>query len=201
MCIEDCYINVGDDLIAIKSGWDEYGIAYGRPSSHIVIRRIQGATRSSAGIALGSEMSGGISNIYVDDLVLNHGSTGIRVKSAAGRGGYVKHIYVSNVILRNVKTGIGLTGLYGDHPDDNYNPNALPHVEKIFIKNVVGYNITLAGNFQGLPQKPYKKIYLSNILLNINSTNSQTWNCSYITGYANAVLPQPCPSFLIGLIN
>ena len=38
--IEDCYISVGDDCIAIKSGWDQYGISYGRASSNIVIRNI-----------------------------------------------------------------------------------------------------------------------------------------------------------------
>lgn len=38
--IENCYISVGDDAIAIKSGWDQYGIAYGRPSSDILIRNV-----------------------------------------------------------------------------------------------------------------------------------------------------------------
>ena len=38
--IENCYISVGDDAIAIKSGWDQYGIAYGRPSSNILIRNV-----------------------------------------------------------------------------------------------------------------------------------------------------------------
>ena len=38
--IEDCYICVGDDGIAIKSGWDQYGIAYRRPSTNILIRNV-----------------------------------------------------------------------------------------------------------------------------------------------------------------
>ena len=38
--IENCYISVGDDCIAIKSGWDQYGIAYGRASRNIVVRNI-----------------------------------------------------------------------------------------------------------------------------------------------------------------
>ncbi|XP_042437081.1 probable polygalacturonase isoform X2 [Zingiber officinale] len=63
VCIEDCYINTGDDLIVIKSGWDEYGIAFAHPSSNISIRHIVGAAHSGAGIAIGSEMSGGISNV------------------------------------------------------------------------------------------------------------------------------------------
>jgi len=40
MVIENCYICVGDDGIAIKSGWDQYGIAYGRPSTNILIRNV-----------------------------------------------------------------------------------------------------------------------------------------------------------------
>jgi len=38
--IKNCYISVGDDGIAIKSGWDQYGIAYGRPSANIIIQNV-----------------------------------------------------------------------------------------------------------------------------------------------------------------
>ncbi|KAH7279642.1 hypothetical protein KP509_37G027900 [Ceratopteris richardii] len=116
VCIEDCYVANGDDLVSIKSGWDEYGIRYGRPSSKIVIRRLAGATRSSS-VPIGSEMSGGVSHVYVHGLNVGHASTGIRIKSAQGRGGYVKDIYVSDVFLRNVKTAIVFTDLYWEHPD------------------------------------------------------------------------------------
>ena len=40
MVIEDCYISVGDDAIAIKSGWDQYGVRYGRPSKNILIKNL-----------------------------------------------------------------------------------------------------------------------------------------------------------------
>jgi len=38
--IKNCYISVGDDGIAIKSGWDQYGISYGRPSANIIIQNV-----------------------------------------------------------------------------------------------------------------------------------------------------------------
>ena len=38
--IKNCYISVGDDGIAIKSGWDQYGIAYGRPSANITVHNV-----------------------------------------------------------------------------------------------------------------------------------------------------------------
>ncbi|MCH90799.1 polygalacturonase-like, partial [Trifolium medium] len=88
MLIEDCYISVGDDAIAIKSGWDQYGIAYGRPSMNIMIRNLVVRSMVSAGISIGSEMSGGVSNITVENLLVWDSRRGVRIKTAPGRGGY-----------------------------------------------------------------------------------------------------------------
>jgi hypothetical protein len=38
--VEDSYISVGDDAIAIKSGWDQYGIMYNRPCVNVTIRNV-----------------------------------------------------------------------------------------------------------------------------------------------------------------
>jgi polygalacturonase len=56
VCIEDCYIESGDDLVAVKSGWDQYGIKMARPSSNIIIRRVSGTTPTCSGVGIGSEM-------------------------------------------------------------------------------------------------------------------------------------------------
>ena len=142
VCIRDCFISVGDDLISIKSGWDEYGIAYGRPSSDIAIQNIAGSTRASSGIAIGSEMSGGISNVYVSNMVVTQAHAGIRIKTARGRDGYVKDVYISDIIISNVDVAIELTSLYGDHPDSYYDSDALPDVEGTVIENIMASNVT-----------------------------------------------------------
>ncbi|XP_058725945.1 L-Ala-D/L-amino acid epimerase-like [Vicia villosa] len=46
--IEDCYIVFGDDYVAVKSGWDEYGIAYGIPTKQLVVRRLTCISPTSA---------------------------------------------------------------------------------------------------------------------------------------------------------
>ncbi|KAI5400364.1 hypothetical protein KIW84_065305 [Lathyrus oleraceus] len=66
--IEDNYIVSGDDCIAIKSGWDQYGIKFGKPSQQIVIRRLTCISPDSATVALGSEMSGGIQDVRIEDI-------------------------------------------------------------------------------------------------------------------------------------
>ncbi|XLU53196.1 hypothetical protein S245_047844, partial [Arachis hypogaea] len=40
VCIEDCIVAMGHDAISLKSGWNEYGVAYGRPTENVHIRRV-----------------------------------------------------------------------------------------------------------------------------------------------------------------
>ena len=83
--IEDCYIVSGDDCVAVKSGWDEYGIQFGWPTKQLVIRRLTCISPFSATIALGSEMSGGIENVRAEDITAIHTESGVRIKTAVGR--------------------------------------------------------------------------------------------------------------------
>ncbi|KAM1431418.1 hypothetical protein ACFX2I_047373 [Malus domestica] len=190
VCIEDCYISTGDDLISIKSGWDEYGISYGRPSRNIIIHRITGKTETSAGIAIGSEMSGGVSEVHVEDLHFFGSKTGIRIKTSPGRGGYVRNIYISNMNLDGVGIALRFTSQYGEHPDEFYNPNALPKVERITFKNIIGENIKTAGLLEGLEGEKFLNICLSNITLNVSSKSP--WKCSSVQGYSDLVSPETC---------
>ncbi|KHN12937.1 Putative polygalacturonase [Glycine soja] len=84
--IEDCYIVSGDDCVAVKSGWDEYGIKFGKPTQHLVIRRLTCISPDSAVIALGSEMSGGIQDVRVEDIIAISTQSTVRIKTAVGRG-------------------------------------------------------------------------------------------------------------------
>ncbi|XP_020228854.1 probable polygalacturonase isoform X1 [Cajanus cajan] len=189
VCIEDCYISTGDDLISIKSGWDGYGISFGRPSTNINIRRLIGKT-TSAGIAIGSEMSGGVSEVHAEDIYVFDSRSAIRIKTSPGRGGYVRNVYISNMILANVDIAIRFTGLYGEHPDDTCDPNALPVIEKITIKDVTGEKVKRAGLIEGIKGDNFVNICLSNITLNVRS--KIPWNCSYVKGYSDLVSPEAC---------
>lgn len=190
VCIEECYISTGDDLIAIKSGWDEYGISFAHPSSNISIRHVTGETKLGAGIAFGSEMSGGISEVWAEDIHLFNSKHGIRIKTSPGRGGYIRNLYIVDVMMKNVDVAIRIQGQYGEHPDDKYDPNALPVINRITIKNVTGANIRLAGLLEGIHGDNFSNICLSNVILNV--TSSHPWNCSYVEGYSNKVFPESC---------
>eukprot|EP00268_Persea_americana_P035245 TRINITY_DN347_c0_g1_i1.p1 TRINITY_DN347_c0_g1~~TRINITY_DN347_c0_g1_i1.p1 ORF type:complete len:469 (-),score=56.84 TRINITY_DN347_c0_g1_i1:277-1683(-) len=190
VCIEDCYISTGTDLISIKSGWDEYGISYARPSSNIFIRRITGGTQSSSAITFGSEMSGGISEVHVDGLHVFNSKIGVSIQTSPGRGGYIENVYISDVIMTDVEVAIAVFSQYGEHPDDNYDPNALPIINRITFKDMTGKNIRLAGLLQGIEGDNFLNICLSNVTFTVIS--DPPWNCSYIQGYSMLVSPESC---------
>lgn len=193
VCIEDSSISIGHDAISLKSGWDEYGIAYGRPTTNVHIRRLHLRSSSGSSIAFGSEMSGGISNVEVHQVHLYNSPTGIEFRTTRGRGGYVKQIIISNAELENIVTAIVANGNSGSHPDDKFDPNALPVLDHITLQNMIGTNITLAGNLTGIEESPFTSIHLSNISLSITSGTSISWICSYVSGFSESVSPEPCP--------
>lgn len=192
VCIEDSYISTGDDLVAVKSGWDEYGIAYGHPSHGITIRRVTGSS-PFAGIAIGSETSGGIENVLAEHINLYNMGVGIHLKTNIGRGGIIRNITVSNVYMQNARKGIKFSGNVGDHPDNNYNPNALPVVKDVTVKGVWGEGVLQAGQIQGIKNSPFTGICLSNINLRGNvGPRNPPWTCSDVSGGAVQVSPWPC---------
>ena len=178
--------------MAVKSGWDEYGIAYGRPSSGITIRRLTGSS-PFAGIAVGSETSGGVENVLAENINLFNMGVGIHIKTNKGRGGFIKNITVAHVYVENARQGIKIAGDVGGHPDEKYNPDALPVVKGITIRNVWGVKVNRAGLINGLKNSPFTDVCLSVINLHgMAGSRAPNWKCSDVSGFAYQVSPWPC---------
>lgn len=191
--IEDCYIVSGDDCIAVKSGWDEYGIAFGMPTKQLVIRRLTCISPFSATIALGSEMSGGIEDVRAEDILAINTESGVRIKTALGRGGYVKDIYVRSMTMKTMKWAFWMTGNYGSHADNNYDPNALPVIQGVNYRDMVAENVTMAGRLEGITGDPFTGICISNVTIGLAAKAKKLpWTCTDIAGISSGVLPQPC---------
>lgn len=90
--IENSVFRTGDDAVVIKSGRDLDGRTVAKPSEFVVVRGND--MGGEDGIALGSEMSGGIRHVYFTDNILRSGSSAIRFKANLDRGGTVEHIGV-----------------------------------------------------------------------------------------------------------
>jgi hypothetical protein len=66
LLVEDCRFDQGDDAIAIKSGTNHDGWRLNTPSENIVIRNCT-VINGHQLVAIGSELSGGVRNVYVHD--------------------------------------------------------------------------------------------------------------------------------------
>ncbi|GLT25124.1 hypothetical protein SLA2020_002750 [Shorea laevis] len=192
VCIEDCYIESGDDLVAVKSGWDQYGIAMARPSSNIIVRRISGTTPTCSGVGIGSEMSGGIFNVTIEDLHVWNSAAGVRIKTDRGRGGYLANITINKITMERVKIPIRFSRGSNDHPDEEWDPKAIPKVNGIFISNIVSFNSTRAPILEGVQDSSFERICLENVTL-LGLARSATWHCEFVSGFTREVFPLPCP--------
>ncbi|KAH0464693.1 hypothetical protein IEQ34_004796 [Dendrobium chrysotoxum] len=203
MCIKDSSITVGHDAITLKSGWDEYGIYYSKSSSNIHITNVFLQSLFGSALAFGSEMSGGISDIQADHLQIYNSNIGINFKTTRGRGGFMKDILISDVVLQSVRTAINFDGHFGRHPDEKYDPEALPMINRITIKNVIGTDVSVAGALYGIENDSFTAICLSNINMTLTSSSetSTSWNCSNVSGFSQDVSPEPCSDLQIQYSN
>lgn len=177
----------------MKSGWDEYGISYGMPTKHLIIRRLICVSPYSAAIALGSEMSGGIEDVRAQEITAINTESGVRIKTAVGRGGYVKDIYVKGMNLHTMKWVFWITGNYGSHADNHYDPNALPEIKGINYRDVVAENVSMAGRLEGISGDPFTGICMSNVTIGMAvKAKKYPWKCVEVKGIASRVVPKPC---------
>lgn len=174
--VSNCLISSQDDCIAIKSGRNEEGRRVGIPSCDILIEHCK--FTSGFGIAIGSEMSGGVENVAVKNCVFENTYSIASIKAVRGRGGYVRNISYENCTHFNHSTehrdcewfrgAIYMDGFYGqvEFDSDKTAPidEGTPEVDGITLKNITLE--TTAGNaiyICGLPEKHYKNVRLENI--------------------------------------
>lgn len=99
--IEDCFIDTGDDCVCIKAGRDQDGWKEGRPTENVVVRRIR-TRRGHGGIVIGSELSAGVRNVWVEDCEFTGTERGIRIKTAPGRGGFVENVCFRQIRMSGI---------------------------------------------------------------------------------------------------
>ncbi len=179
--IKNSTFDVGDDAICIKSGKDKEGRDWKMPCQNVII---EGCTvlHGHGGFVIGSEMSSGARNIYVNNCLFNGTDTGLRLKSTRGRGGVVENIYVSNINMVNIGGDAFTFDLYyankpvvGKADGDSSSSDAIPPVteetpcfKNLYISNIVCQGAARAIYFNGLPEMPLDNLTLSNSLFVCN---------------------------------
>lgn len=133
--IEGCEFDTGDDCIAIKSGRNNDGRNTPIPSENIIVRNCH-MKDGHGGVVMGSEISAGVSNVFVEDCTMDSPELDrvIRIKTNTVRGGYVRDIYVRNIEVGECKEAVFRIELMYERRDGN--GPYMPDIRNIVLENV-----------------------------------------------------------------
>ena len=156
--VENCVFNTNDDAISIKAGRDQD--AWDRlPCENIIIRN-NNITSGVNGFCIGSEMSGGVRNIFVYENIVPRARRGINFKCNLDRGGQVENIYI-----KNIDFGICEEELFIFRMDyHGYRGNNYPtKFNDFFITDIKCDSVGVtAFKIVGVETQPIQRVYLKN---------------------------------------
>jgi polygalacturonase len=177
--IENSTFDVGDDGICIKSGRDEAGRKRGMPTENLLVRNCT-VYHAHGGFVIGSEMSGGAKNLYVENCTFIGTDIGLRFKTTRGRGGVVENIFINNISMKDVvgeailfdmyyeaKDPVPLAGEKREAPKVVMLPvtEATPQFKKFYVSNIVCDGAEKAVFIRGLPEMHIQDIELKNMII------------------------------------
>lgn len=168
MLIENCIFDQGDDAIAVKSGRNQDAWRLNMPSRNIVIRNCT-VKNGHQLLAIGSELSGGVENIYMENCQVEEGAKLnhlLFIKTNERRGGFVK-----NIRLKDIKAGKINSGVLGIETDVLYQwrdlvptyERRLTPIEDVYMTNVEASSVRFISRILAEEELPVKNVYLKNV--------------------------------------
>ncbi|MCF2519542.1 glycoside hydrolase family 28 protein [Dyadobacter sp. CY351] len=170
--IEGCTLDVGDDAICIKSGKDEEGRKRGMPTENGLIRN-NIVYNGHGGFVVGSEMSGGARNIFVQNCTFMGTDKGLRFKSVRGRGGVVEKIYAKDIYMKDIAQEAVFFDLFyfvkfatdGARDMREVVNEGTPVFRDMHFENIVCNGATKGVFIRGLAEMPVRNIVMENMVL------------------------------------
>jgi polygalacturonase len=179
--VSNFYYAGGDDAIAVKAGIDYLGRTFGRTTANIIV---EGAVvESGNGISIGSEMSAGVENVTMLDVmispVLGPIKHGPYLKSQRGRGGVVSNVFFSNWTVVGVANAIAMTLAY--HPNlPPTNSTATPQYSSLSFFDFTTIGCQNTFNLMGLNDSVIKNVIVDGLNASDHNVGSV---CNYVDGF------------------
>jgi len=168
--IEGCLFDTGDDCIAIKSGKNNDGRRVNRPSEYIIVRNCI-MKEGHGGVVMGSEMTGGVRNVYAENCAMDSPNLdrALRIKTNSVRGGTVENVYMRNVKVGQVADAVFKVNFqYGEKDTGAFTPM----VRNINMENVTCNKSKYGVRIDAYERSPVSGIYLKNCsFMNVEKGN------------------------------
>ena len=164
--IEGCDIDCGDDCISLKSGRGLNGARIGRPTENVLISHCVMNGRRFACIGIGSETSGGIRNVHIEDCKMTSRPYGIYIKSKIGRSGVIENIFCNNIEILSggfLHINLTTTGNKNTADDPVEGLAGYPTGRNFRFTNIRVNCTTLVDAFELSTNRPLEGLVLRNI--------------------------------------
>jgi polygalacturonase len=158
--IENCRFDTGDDCIAIKSGRNADGRRVNVPSEDIIVSGCE-MKAGHGGVVIGSEMSGGVRNVFVEDCSMSSPDLWymLRIKTNSLRGGFVENAHVRRIKIGTIgKAAIRINFHYAKGDVGEF----VPRVSNVSVTDVVGENVRQVLSLKGYDRSPVRDVRVSN---------------------------------------
>ncbi len=164
--IENCVFDTGDDCIAIKSGRNADGRKWSVPSENIIVRNCE-MKDGHGGVVIGSEISGGYRNLFVENCKMDSPNLDrvIRIKTSNCRGGVIENVFVRNIEVGECREAVLKINLLYESNEicDRSFP---PVVRNVHLENVSS-------------QKSRYGVLISGLTESINVSNISVYNSRF----------------------
>ena len=178
--IENCLINTGDDNIAINFGNRQQPENDPEVQNMLIRNCFFGYGH---GLSIGSFTSGGLRNLRVNHCAFDGTTSGIRIKTARGRGGLISDISYEDIAIKNSKFPIFISEYYPKEPKSPQDDQATtpgqynPVYRNIRLKNITVTDSQEALIIWGIPESPVQDISFDNVQINAKK-GAQVYNAS-----------------------
>ncbi|EIV99558.1 glycoside hydrolase family 28 protein [Thermoanaerobacter siderophilus] len=173
-----CKFSVGDDCIAIKAGKFDMAQKLGKLTEKVFVRNCY-MEYGHGGVVIGSEMSGGVKEVYVEKCIFNNTDRGIRIKTRRGRGGFIDEIHADKIRMNRVKTPFTINSFYFCDVDGKTEyvwskeklpiDERTPYIGNIYLKNINCTDTQVAAGFiYGLPERKIEKVIMEEIYVDFD---------------------------------
>ncbi len=158
--IKNTFFDTGDDCIAIKSGRNADGRRINVPSENIIVQNCKMAD-GHGGVVIGSEISGGVLNVFAEDCEMNSPNLDrvLRIKTSSMRGGLVENIYMRNIEVGQVAEQVVRVNMFYEDSGAY-----VPSVRNIVVENLTVENGGKVGILlEGYESSPVENFILRNV--------------------------------------
>lgn len=170
LLVENCRFDQGDDAIAIKSGSNHDGWRLKTPTENVVIRNCD-VIEGHQLVAIGSELSGGVRNVYVHDCRFAPGYKPFNllfIKTNIRRGGFVENIHMENIeasATRESVLGIETDVLYQWKTLVPTYEERVTKISGIHVRNISIAETGIPFRIEGDKREPVRNVTLDNITI------------------------------------